>query len=32
MTCYLLDATIISHAVKRSPPEALVQWMAEQVI
>jgi toxin FitB len=31
MTRYLLDTTIISHAIKPSPPEALVQWMAEQV-
>ena len=30
MTRYLLDTNIISHAIKPSPPEALVQWMAEQ--
>jgi predicted nucleic acid-binding protein len=31
MTRYLLDTNIISHAIRPTPPEALLQWMAEQV-
>jgi predicted nucleic acid-binding protein len=30
VTRYLLDANIIGHAIKLSPPGALVQWMADQ--
>ena len=30
MTRYLLDTNIISQAIKPSPPDALVQWMADQ--
>ena len=30
MTRYLLDTNIISHAIKPSPPGALMQWMADQ--
>ena len=30
MTRYLLDTNIISHAIKLSPPGALIQWMADQ--
>jgi predicted nucleic acid-binding protein len=30
MTRYLLDTNIISQAIKPSPPDALVQWMANQ--